>query len=64
MKALREARELTAEELGTLCQVSGNVIWRYETGDRQPRPEVLERLAKVLRTTPTYLHPADEEEVA
>ena len=42
-------------ELGELVGVSGGSISQYESGDRNPRREVLERLASVLEVSTDYL---------
>lgn len=56
-KALGLSAEFVAEKLG----VSPATIYRYEKKDIKKFPtEILEPLAKVLRTTPAYLMGWDE----
>lgn len=62
LKAWREFRRLTQEQLATLVGTTGSVISLLESGDRQLSPKWLRRLAPALDTTPGYLldhDPAD-----
>jgi transcriptional regulator with XRE-family HTH domain len=56
IKERREALGLTLEAVGSTLGVHRSTILRYESGDtrRIPLP-VIEQLAGILQTTPTYL---------
>jgi Zn-dependent peptidase ImmA (M78 family)/transcriptional regulator with XRE-family HTH domain len=49
LREAREARGLTAISLGGLVEVTRQAISLYESGDVSPQPEVMERLADILK---------------
>lgn len=51
----RRAMGMTMKELGRLVGVSEGAISHYETGRREPDPEMLKRIADVLGVTTDYL---------
>lgn len=55
LRAWREFRHLTQEELGEKVGTSGNVISLLESGDRGLSYKWLQRLAPALETTPGFL---------
>ncbi len=48
VRAIREGRDMTQEELSRRSGVSQNSISRIETGARKPRKSTLEKLARAL----------------
>jgi Zn-dependent peptidase ImmA (M78 family)/DNA-binding XRE family transcriptional regulator len=50
----REARAMTMLGLAELIDVSKQVVSKYESGERTPSPEVLLRIAAVLRFPPEF----------
>lgn len=44
IRELRKKRRLTRDELGDILGVSGNAVTAYETGRRNPRKEVIDKL--------------------
>ncbi|WP_298034292.1 helix-turn-helix domain-containing protein [uncultured Dysosmobacter sp.] len=56
IKTAREAKNLTQEELGTLCGTTKQTIFKYENNIVTNIPtDRLEKLAEVLGVTPAYL---------
>ena len=55
IKKLREKRRLTQKQLAELSGISESALRSYELGDRKPKKEVLEHIAKALRVRPEYL---------
>ena len=55
IKKLREKRRLTQKQLAALSGISESALRSYELGDRKPKKEVLEHIAKALRVRPEYL---------
>ncbi|MEU4739204.1 ImmA/IrrE family metallo-endopeptidase [Actinosynnema sp. NPDC023658] len=55
LETARRARGLTQEELAEAADVSQGALSRYETGQREPDDEVLERLASALGVTRDFL---------
>ena len=55
MKRLRKGRGLNQNELAKEIEVSVDTVRRWEWGQRFPDVEELCRLAKVLKTTVSYL---------
>lgn len=56
IKASREAKNLTQEELGTLCGTTKQTIFKYENNIVTNIPtDRLEKIAEVLDVTPAYL---------
>ena len=56
LKALREAKELSQEQLGELAGLHHSVITKSEKGKNLPRSEALDKLATALDCTMDYLH--------
>ena len=52
IKKLREKRQLTQKQLAELSGISESALRSYELGDRKPKKEVLEHIAKALRVRP------------
>ena len=48
LKEIRKEKGITQQKLAEFSGVSQSQIARYESGERQPRPKVAQRLAKVL----------------
>lgn len=59
IKKLREKRQLTQKQLAELSGISESALRSYELGDRKPKKEVLEHIAKALRVRPEYLSTPD-----
>jgi transcriptional regulator with XRE-family HTH domain len=59
LTALREARELTIEQLAQRLPVSRQALWYWETGKRKPRQAFLKRLAEELEVGPESLEPSE-----
>ncbi|QIG79964.1 helix-turn-helix transcriptional regulator [Sphingosinithalassobacter tenebrarum] len=62
LRAWREHRGMTQEQLASAVNTTGSVISLLEAGDRKLSPKWLYRLAPALDTTPGYLldhHPED-----
>ena len=55
IRALRESRGMSQEQLAELVGVSKNSISRYETGTADMKSSVLFEISKVLDTTPNEL---------
>jgi transcriptional regulator with XRE-family HTH domain len=55
MHALRESRVLTQSELAELAGVSHLSVHKIETGQQQPRPATIRKLARALRVKPADL---------
>ncbi|MDH7578510.1 MAG: helix-turn-helix domain-containing protein [Bacillota bacterium] len=55
IKALREEKDLTQEELAERIQISRSALANYESGLREPKGDILKRFAKALDTTTDYL---------
>jgi len=55
LKAARDKRGLTQEELGKLSGFSVSYIYRLENGNREPRLSTIADLAKALKLDPTDL---------
>lgn len=52
---LREERNLKQKELAELAGITEATLSRYENGKREPKGEIISRLAKVLNVTTDYL---------
>lgn len=48
MREARKLKKLSAEKLGALVGVSGRAILLYETGERNPRPDVEIEICRAL----------------
>lgn len=55
LRDIRKSRQLTQEELAKLVGVSGQQIYRYESGENIPNSDVLTRLAQELSVSTDYL---------
>lgn len=55
LKAWREFRHMTQDELAEAAETTGSVISLLESGGRKLSPKWLRRLAPVLNTQPGYL---------
>ena len=56
IRAARETKQMTLEELGAACGVNKQTIFKYERGIITNIPlDKLERIAEVLGTTPAWL---------
>lgn len=55
LKAMRDLRGLTQRQLAKKMNVSPSTIALYETGDRNPDPQMLKRLADCLDCSVDYL---------
>lgn len=56
MKHRRKELGLSAEYVADKLGVSPSTIYRYENGDIEKQPgDILEPLAKILKTTPSFL---------
>lgn len=71
LKVLREQKGLSREILAADADMSPVTIWRYETGQRSPTVEQLEKLARVLDVEVSEFFPkaqaslwSDDEAVA
>nr|WP_024838056.1 helix-turn-helix transcriptional regulator [Clostridium sp. 12(A)] len=62
IKARRKQLGMSADEVAAKLGVSRSTIFRYENGHIEKVPaNVLERLAEILKTTPTYLMGWDDD---
>jgi len=52
---LREERNLKQKELAELACITEAALSRYENGKREPKGEIISRLAKILNVTTDYL---------
>ncbi|WP_026486709.1 helix-turn-helix domain-containing protein [Caldanaerobius polysaccharolyticus] len=55
LKELRSERQLTQRELADLLQLSPSTIAMYETGQRMPDPEILQKIADFFGVSVDYL---------
>ena len=55
IKELRTDRGMTQKELAREASISESAMRSYELGDRTPKPEVLDRIARALQVRPEYL---------
>jgi len=56
LKALRDAKGLSQEQLGKRSGLSHSIITKSEKGQNQPRSAALDKLAEALDCTMDYLH--------
>jgi len=54
IRKLRNIRGLTAEELGNLCDCSGNTIYAYESGTAIPHYSIMKKMIKALEVDVEY----------
>lgn len=55
LREVREAQNLSQDDLSVRLGLGGAQMHRYETGKSDPSPEVMVRLAKELNVTTDYL---------
>lgn len=56
IRAAREAKGITQEELGRMCGTTKQTIFKYESGTVTNIPlDRLEKLAEILDTTPAFI---------
>lgn len=55
LKKLRDELHLTQKEVADKAHTTESAYRAYELGDRNPKPEVLGRIAKALGVSPEYL---------
>lgn len=55
IKELRTDRGMTQKELAREAGISESAMRSYELGDRTPKPEVLDHIARALKVRPEYL---------
>jgi transcriptional regulator with XRE-family HTH domain len=55
LKRIREAHNMTQEQVGAQIETSRESIWRWESGSRKPSEESIKALAAAFNVTPTYL---------
>lgn len=55
LRALRNEKKLTQNELGKLLNVSGKTIGTWERDSRQPNIEAINKLASIFDVTTDYL---------
>lgn len=55
LKDAREAANLTQEALGEMLGTSARQVWRWETGETEPKGEVVAQIAKALNVSTDYL---------
>lgn len=56
LKSLREAKDMSQEQLGRIAGLSHSVIAKSENGKNLPRSDALDKLAGALDCTIDYLH--------
>lgn len=52
LRALREQRLLTQEQLAVAAEVSTSTVYNAEAGRVHPRPSIIRRLARALEVAP------------
>lgn len=55
LKKLRDELHLTQKEVADKARITESAYRAYELGDRNPKPEILDRIAKALGVRPEYL---------
>ena len=55
IKKLREKRQLTQKQLAELSGISESAMRSYELGDRMPKREIIDRIAKAFGVRSEYL---------
>lgn len=55
LETLHDELRLTQKETADEAKITESVYRAYEFGDRNPKPEVLDRIAMALRVRPEYL---------
>ncbi len=64
MRERRRALGLTMKQLGAIVGVSEGAISHYETGRREPDPDMLKSLASALGVSVDYILERDQDEQA
>ena len=60
LRELRKRRRMNRDELGDIFGVSGNAITAYETGKRNPRKEVIDKICEYFDVRYDWLTGASE----
>lgn len=55
LRAIRELRGLSQQELASRCGLGINAVWKYENGETDPSSQVTARLAQELEVSADYL---------
>lgn len=55
LKSLRDELHLTQKEVADKAKITESAYRAYELGDRNPKPEILDGIAKALGVRPEYL---------
>lgn len=55
LKKLRDELHLTQKEVADKARITESAYRAYELGDRNPKSEILDRIAKALEVRPEYL---------
>lgn len=55
LKKLRDEQHLTQKEVADKARITESAYRAYELGDRNPKPDILDRIAKALEVRPEYL---------
>lgn len=55
LKSLRNELHLTQKEVANRAKITESAYRAYELGDRNPKPEILDRIAKALDVRPEFL---------
>jgi len=70
LRSIRKRRKLTQRQLASKLNISQSTIALYETGDRKPDPETINKIADFFNVSTDYLlgrtddpNPNKEEEV-
>lgn len=61
LRAVREKRGFTQEELGALVGTTLHQIWRYENDKTSPNSEILTQIARILKVSVDYLLDLSDE---
>lgn len=60
IRSLRQSAQMTQKKLAELLEVNESTVCQYETGQRKPSYEVLERLCEVFCVSADYLLGVEE----
>lgn len=55
LRELRKEKGLTLEDVSERLEITSMSLSRYERGEREPKGEILFKLAKMYEVTPDYL---------
>ena len=61
LRALREEKKITQEQLGAIINLSKANISKYESGDVEPNNETLQKLADLFDVSTDYLFGRSDE---